>query len=285
MKYVGELFADVALRAKPKPFVKWAGGKRQIVDKLIDRVPKAFNKYIEPFLGGGALLFALLPKKAVVGDINEELINAYRVIRDNVEDLIHLLKDHERKHSREHYYKIRSLDRNKLTDTQRAARFIYLNRTCYNGLYRENSRGEFNVPIGNYKNPTVCDEENLKAISEYLNTAEITILCGDYKDTLEFARPGDFIYLDPPYVPSSETANFTKYTRYDFRIKDQEELASIFKELDNLGCFVMLTNSDTELVRKLYKGFKIEVVETNRFINSVAHRRKHHRDLIVRNYE
>ncbi len=268
---------------KPKPFVKWAGGKRQIIDELIGRVPKKFKTYFEPFVGGGALLFELQPEKAVIGDTNFELINAYLVIRDKVEELIEDLKRH--KNEKEYYYKMRSLDPETLDPVKRASRFIYLNRTCYNGLWRVNSKGEFNVPFGRHKNPKICDEENLRAVSEYLRRADIKIVCRDYKETLEEAKRGDFVYLDPPYAPVSETSRFTKYTGEGFSLKDQEELAEVFRELDRRGCYVMLSNSDTEFVRKLYRGYIIERVSANRFINCVAKKRKNHTELIIRNYK
>ncbi len=267
--------------AKPKPFVKWAGGKKQIINELIARVPESYGRYYEPFVGGGALLFSLMPDKAVINDINEELINAYTVIRDNVEALINSLKRH--KNTKEYYYFMRSM---KPSDpVERASRFIYLNKTCYNGLWRVNSKGEFNVPFGRYKNPNICDEENLRAVSEYLRTCDITILNTDYKEAIATAERGDFIYLDPPYAPSSPTASFTKYTRDGFGLEDQKELAEIFRSLDKKGCKVMLSNSNTEFVRNLYRGFNIEVVRANRYINCVADRRKNHTELIIRNYE
>ena len=267
---------------KPKPFVKWAGGKRQIIHELIKRVPEKFDTYYEPFVGGGALLFELMPEKAVIGDVNYDLINAYLVIRDKVEELIASLKKH--KNEKDYYYAIRSLDPNTLDPVERASRFIYLNRTCYNGLWRVNSKGEFNVPFGRYKNPKICDEENLRVVSEYLRSANVKIVYGDYKETLKTAKEGDFVYLDPPYAPVSKTANFTEYAKNGFSLRDQEELADVFTELDKKGCYVMLSNSDTEFVKSLYKGYLIEKVRANRSINCISHRRKNHCELIVRNY-
>jgi DNA adenine methylase len=267
---------------RPKPFVKWAGGKRQIIDQLLKRVPPSFRVYFEPFLGGGALLFELMPRRAVVGDVNYELINAYRVIRDRVEELIEDLKRH--RNDREYYYRMRSTDPNTLDPVRRASRFIYLNKTCYNGLWRVNSRGEFNVPFGRHARPKICDEENLRAVSEYLRSADIRILHCDYRETLKTAGRGDFVYLDPPYAPVSETARFTHYVSGGFSEKDQLELAEVFRDLDSRGCYVMLSNSDTPLVRDLYGDFLIEEVRTSRFINCVATRRSDHRELIIRNY-
>ncbi len=270
------------VEVKPRPFVKWAGGKRQIVNELIRRIPKNFKTYFEPFVGGGALLFELMPQKAVIGDTNEELINAYMVIRDDVENLIEDLKTHI--NDKSYYYHIRSINPEHLDPVKRASRFIYLNRTCYNGLWRVNSKGEFNVPFGKYKNPKICDEENLRAVSQYLNRADIEILCADYRKILETAKKGDFIYLDPPYAPVSKTANFTSYTENRFSTKDQEELSEIFRELDRKGCFVMLSNSDTDFIKSLYKGYVLEKVTANRHINCVASKRTNHVEVIIRNF-
>ena len=271
------------LPTKPKPFVKWAGGKRQLVDILLSNVPPSFNRYFEPFVGGGALLFELQPQKAVISDINEELINAYQVIKDNVEELINSLKKH--KNTKEYYYAIRAINPKTLTPVERASRFIYLNKTCFNGLYRENSKGQFNVPFGRYKNPKICDEENLRAVSEFLNKIEITILNCDYKMTCEMAKSGDFVYLDPPYYPISKTASFTKYNKNDFSEKDQVELSEIFKELDKKGCYVMLSNSNTEFIKKLYANYRIQEIKANRFINCKANRRgKSNIEVLITNF-
>lgn len=268
---------------KPKPFVKWAGGKRQLLRVLIANVPKTFNTYIEPMVGGGALLFELMPERGIISDINYELINAYRVIRDNVDELIENLKKHRNEES--YFYKVRAQNPEELSPVERASRFIYLNKTCYNGLYRENSKGEFNVPFGKYKNPKICDEENLRAVSEFLNSSDVQILCQDYKDTCELAKKGDFVYLDPPYHPLSKTASFTKYNRYDFTEEDQMELSKVFRELDRKGCYVMLSNSNTEFVKKLYRGYRIEEIEASRAINCKGEGRKRDKiELLIRNF-
>jgi DNA adenine methylase len=268
---------------KPYPFVKWAGGKSQLLRILKLFVPENYDTYIEPFLGGGALFFSLMPQKAIVNDINQELINAYLVIRDKVSDLIESLKKH--KNDMEYFYKIRRLDPKTLSDIERASRFIYLNKTCYNGLYRENSKGEFNVPFGKYKNPKILDEENLIAISEYLNSADITILNKDYKEVCSMAKKGDFVYLDPPYYPVSKTSSFTKYSKYDFTEKDQIELSHVFKELDRKGCYVMLSNSNTDFIKNLYKDFEIIELHANRFINCKPDRRvKSNVEVLIKNY-
>lgn len=268
---------------KPQPFVKWAGGKRQLIKVLINNLPPSFNRYIEPFVGGGALLFEVLPHKAIINDINTELINAYRVIRDNIDALIENLKKH--KNEEEYYYKIRSLDPEKLSAVERASRFIYLNKTCFNGLYRENSKGKFNVPFGRHKNPKILDEENLRAVSEYLNTAEISILNLDYKEVCKLAEKGDFVYLDPPYYPISKSSSFTKYHKLNFTERDQIELAKVFRELDRKGCYVMLSNSNTEFIRELYKEYDIWEISANRFINCKGDKReKANVEVLIKNY-
>lgn len=264
----------------PRPFVKWAGGKTQLLSRLITKVPSNFSCYYEPFLGGGALFFSILPERAVLADKNWELINAYIIIRDHVEELIESLKKH--KNEKEYFYYIRSLDPNNLSPVERASRFIYLNKTCYNGLWRVNSKGKFNVPFGRYKNPKICDEPNLRTISEVLK--DKTILCADFEEAVAKAKRGDFIYFDPPYFPLNPTASFTKYTKEDFNIDDQKRLAAVFEELDKRGCFVLLSNSDTDTIRTLYKGYNIQRVEANRFINCKGSRRKGVYELIISNY-
>jgi DNA adenine methylase len=269
--------------AKPKPFVKWAGGKRQLIKVLTNNLPPSYNRYIEPFVGGGALLFEVLPYKAIINDINTELINAYTVIKDDIDALIEDLKKH--KNEEEYYYKIRSLDPEKLSAVERASRFIYLNKTCFNGLYRENSKGKFNVPFGKYKNPKILDEENLRVVSEYLNTAEISILNLDYKEVCKLAKKGDFVYLDPPYYPISKSSSFTKYHKLDFTERDQMELTEVFRELDRKGCYVMLSNSNTKFIRELYKEYEIWEVSANRFINCKGDKReKVNVEVLIKNY-
>ncbi len=269
--------------SSPKPFVKWAGGKRQLLDVLIKNVPPKFGTYIEPFVGGGALLFELEPKRAIISDTNYELINAYRVIKDNVEELIESLKNHVSEE--DYYYKIRALDPSALTPVERASRFIYLNKTCYNGLYRENSKGEFNVPFGRYKSPKICDEDNLRSVSEFLRSADIQILHQDYRETCKLAREGDFVYLDPPYHPISKTSSFTKYTKEDFTEEDQITLSEVFKELDRKGCYIMLSNSNTEFIKDLYRGFEIVELSANRSINCKAEGRGREKvEILVKNY-
>lgn len=268
---------------KPKPFVKWAGGKRQLITILLQEAPTEFNTYIEPFVGGGALLFEILPERAIINDINAELINAYRVIKDNPDELIEDLKKH--KNTEEYFYKIRALNLEKLSPLERASRFIYLNKTCFNGLYRENSKGQFNVPFGKYKNPKIVDEENIKVVSQYLNTAYIKILNTDYKKVCQMAQKGDFIYLDPPYHPISKTASFTKYTKYDFTEQDQIQLSEIFKELDKKGCYVMLSNSNTDFIKDLYRDYEIKEIQAHRAINSNGKgRKKANIEVLIKNF-
>ena len=271
------------LAQKPKPFVKWAGGKRQLLEVLLKNVPARFNTYIEPFVGGGALLFALLPDRAIIGDANCELMNAYSVIKDNVEELITSLERH--RNDEDYYYEIRNLDPSTLSPVERASRFIYLNKTCYNGLYRENSRGVFNVPFGRYKNPKILDRDNLRAVSEFLNSSNVLILCQDYRETCKLANEGDFVYLDPPYHPISKTASFTKYSRHDFSAEDQKRLAEVFRELDRKGCYVMLSNSNTEFIKSLYRGYYIQELEASRAINCKGDgRRRKKIELLIKNY-
>lgn len=267
----------------PKPFVKWAGGKRQLIDVLIANVPKKYNTYIEPFVGGGALFFVLRPQKAVISDINAELINAYKVVKNKVNDLLASLK--RQKNEEEYFYKIRAVNPQMLTQVQRASRFIYLNKTCFNGLYRENSKGEFNAPFGRYKNPNIADASNLYAVSRYLKSEKIKIYNQDYTATTLMAKKGDFVYFDPPYHPLSSTASFTKYTKGDFTAKDQEKLSKVFKTLAKRGCHVMLSNSNTDFIKSLYKGYKIIEIEANRFINCKAEKRgKGFFEVLIKNW-
>ena len=269
--------------AAPKPFVKWAGGKRQLLNILLDNAPASYGTFYEPFLGGGALLLALMPARAVVSDTNAELINAYLVIRDHLEGLVRSLRHHRNEEA--YFYAIRAQDTAKLNEVRRASRFIYLNKTCYNGLYRENSKGQFNAPYGRYENPNVVDAENLSAISAYLRGSEVKILCQDYKTTSMLARKDDFVYFDPPYHPLNQTSSFTKYVKGDFTVPDQEELAETYCTLAQKGCYVMLSNSNTSYIKELYKDFTIIEVEANRFINCQGDKRgKGLFELLILNY-
>ncbi|WP_163531439.1 Dam family site-specific DNA-(adenine-N6)-methyltransferase [Halobacillus ihumii] len=255
-----------------RPVLKWAGGKTQMLKDLLEASPpeSKFNKYIEPFFGGGALFFNLGPTEAVIADSNKELINLYRMIVSDVEGLIDELKSMP--NEKDFFLNIRNQDVHKLTSLQRAARTVYLNRTCFNGLYRVNKKGEFNVPFGNYKNPKICNESNLRAAYEVLKKA--TIVHADYKEILKkYAEPGDFVFLDPPYLPISEYSDFKRYTKEQFYEEDHRELAEEVKRLHRLGCYVLLTNSNHPLVHELYSDFDISVHQTKRNISSKGDKR------------
>lgn len=266
---------------KPRPPVKWAGGKGQLLLQLAPLFPAGFNRYHEPFVGGGAVFFHLEPEQAVLVDSNQDLINFYLVVRDNLEELLLDLQHH--RNEAQYYYRIRALDPDRLDPVTRASRFLYLNKTGYNGLWRVNRQGRHNVPFGHYKNPRYIDEPNLRLVSAALRRAEI--LCGDFSLVLDRASEGDFIYFDPPYHPVSETACFTSYTSDAFSAEDQERLAGVFRELDRRGCLVMLSNSDTELIRSLYRGYDTRVVQARRAINCRPERRGPVAELVIRNYQ
>ncbi len=273
-----------------RPFLKWAGGKRQLIPEITGNyLPAKYDTYYEPFLGGGAILFELQPKKAVVNDSNSELINCYKVIRDSLDELMEDLKRHE--NNENYYYDIRDWDRiknyNKKTTIQRASRIIFLNKTCYNGLFRVNSQGQFNVPFGRYKKPNILDEAVLKAVSHYLNNNDIKILNGDFEDAVKDARAGDFIYFDPPYDPISNTASFTGYDVNGFNQDEQIRLKNTVDDLHKRGCKILLSNADTEFIFDLYnKDYRIEKVCATRAINSNALKRgKVQEVLVMNNYE
>lgn len=266
------------------PIVKWVGGKRQIMTDLLCNIPKSFNRYFEPFIGGGALFFELQPDNAYISDINEELINLYTVVKDNFFDLIIDLNKHEV--SKDYFLKIRNIDRtdeyNNLSNIQRASRFIYLNKTCFNGLYRVNSQGQFNVPFGNYKNPRIIDENNLINCSQLLKKTEIK--CADFSAILNKVEKGDFVYFDPPYVPLNNTSNFTSYTKEGFGLDLQYKLWEVCNELDRKGVYFMLSNSDTKFVNDLYSNYKITKVFATRAVNANADGRGKITEVLVRNY-
>jgi DNA adenine methylase len=265
-----------------KPFVKWSGGKRQLLTTLKEHLPKNYNRYIEPFVGGGALFFSLAPTDAIITDVNTELINTYGIIYNDVEELITELSSYA--YNKDEFYRRRLQLPEELSQVERAARFIYLNRTCFNGLYRENSKGQFNVPFGKYNNPKICDDILLRSISSYLNNNTVRILNQDYTFTLLMASKGDFVYLDPPYHIATKTS-FTKYSRSDFREQDQIELSKWFHSLDKRGCKLLLSNSNTELIKNLYKDYTIVPVSATRNINSVGHNRKKGLiEVLVKNY-
>ena len=271
----GNTMAEQALEKKyniqAKPILKWAGGKTQMLKDLLPKVPASYGRYIEPFIGGGAMFFALNPNDAIIADSNPELINMYTQVADNVDKVIEYLKQYE--NTQEMFYEVRALEWQELPKAEAAARTIYLNKTCFNGLYRVNKKGKFNVPFGRYKSPNICDEEALYAASEALQKANI--VCGDYLSVLkEYARPGDFIFLDPPYLPISEYADFKRYTKEQFYEEDHVELAKEVFRLQELGCIVILTNSNHPLVHELYEPFNIEVIQTKRYISCSGSNRK-----------
>ncbi|MBO5226673.1 MAG: DNA adenine methylase [Ruminococcus sp.] len=270
------------------PVLKWVGGKRQLLNELTPLMPKKMTAYCEPFIGGGALLFDLQPKTAYVNDINSELILVYSVIKDNVEELISVLSEY--KNESEFFYTIRDLDRDRekyssLTAIEKAARFIYLNKTCYNGLYRVNNSGEFNSPFGSYKNPNIVNAPVLRAVSSYFNTAEIHFTATDYAEVLKKLPKGAFVYLDPPYDPVSATSNFTGYSKGGFTRDDQIRLRESCDELTERGINFMLSNSYTEFIHEQYAAYNITVVQAKRSINSVGSRRGDVSEVVVRNYE
>jgi DNA adenine methylase len=277
-----------------EPFLKWAGGKRQLLTEIEERFPTKFNNYLEPFLGGGATFFHLYNKnllkdKITLIDNNPELINAYITIKNNVTDLLGLLaefKNYYLENQNSFYYSLRNWDRQKdyekRSNIEKAARTIFLNKTCFNGLYRVNSKGFFNVPAGRYKNPNIFIKENFIAISEALKNTNI--LCDDFSICEKIARAGDFIYFDPPYFPISDTSCFTGYTKEDFGEKEQYKLRDTFIKLSETGCFVILSNSSSDLIKNLYKGFNIFEVSAKRFINCVSEGRGPIKELLVTNY-
>lgn len=272
------------LQQETYPIVKWVGGKRQLMFELIKNMPKEYNRYFEPFIGGGALFFELQPDNAYISDMNEELINLYKVVRDNVDELIADLQKHDI--SKEYFMEIRNIDRTKeyqnWSSIKKASRFIYLNRTCFNGMYRVNSKGEFNVPFGHYKNPRILDEHNLINCSNLLQKTEIKH--ADFSEILKKVKKGDFVYFDPPYVPLSETSSFTSYTKDGFDMDMQFKLRDVCDELDSMDVKFLLSNSDTKLVNELYENYNIKKVFASRQINANADGRGKITEVLVRNY-
>ncbi len=274
---------------KGKPFVKWAGGKRQIIDKLKEFIPEEFGTYYEPFVGGGALLFELSPSDAVINDSNKELMNVFSCIKDEDKftKMCTELNRYETNHSEEFYYEIRNVDRdkkkfNRLVDYKRAARTIYLNKACFNGLYRVNSKGEFNVPFGKKTKVNTYEGQNLGIIHAYLNISNVKLLSVDFEEAVKDAKKGDFIYFDPPY--DSDTDTFNSYTEEGFNKDQQRRLAAVYKELSDRGCYVMLSNHNTILVNELYSEFNIHVIEAKRNINSNGKKRGKVEEVIITNY-
>ena len=271
-----------------QPFTKWTGGKRQLLPVIKSLMPDDYNNYFEPFIGGGAVFFDLIPKKATINDFNSELINCYHQIKDNPEKLIELLTEHQKKNSKEYYLELRSADRdgriNDMTDTERAARIMYMLRVDFNGLYRVNSKNQFNVPYGRYKNPKIVDSELILSISSYLNNNDIRILNGDFEEAIKNVQAGDFVYFDPPYIPLSETSAFTSYTHEGFSYEEQVRLRNVFKRLNEKGAYVMLSNSSSPLVEELYEGFNIHKVNAIRTNGAKASSRGKISEIIVTNY-
>lgn len=272
-----------------QPFTKWTGGKRQLLPVIRKLMPKTYNRYFEPFVGGGALFFDLAPKDAVINDFNAELINCYQQIKDNPQELIEILKVHQEYNSKEYYLDLRSADRDEridmMSEVQRAARILYMLRVDFNGLYRVNSKNQFNVPYGRYKNPKIVDEELISAISTYLNNNQLEIKMGDFEKAIVDVRTGDFVYFDPPYIPLSETSAFTSYTHEGFSFADQVRLRDAFKRLSDTGAYVMLSNSSSALVEELYKDFNIHYVEATRTNGAKSSSRGKISEIIVTNYE
>jgi DNA adenine methylase len=271
------------------PFLKWVGGKRQIMPSIIEFLPKKISSYTyyEPFVGGGAVLFYLQPKVAVVNDFNEELINVYKVIKESPKELIEDLKKH--KNQSEYFYNIRLLDRStkfqKLSSLKKASRIIYLNKTCFNGLYRVNNAGEFNSPFGRYKNPNIVNEPTIKAVSKYLNSNDIKIFAGDYENALIGIKKNSFVYFDPPYDPVSESANFTGYIQGGWESSDQIRLKEVCDKLNTKGIRFLLSNSATTFIKDLYKDYRINIIKANRSINSDGEKRGEVEEVLIRNYE
>lgn len=274
---------------QPRPFLKWAGGKSKLIQQYAPYFPKTFKTYYEPFLGGGAVFFYLNPALAVLTDINPELVNVYRCVQEQVEELIVLLEAHRLRHCKEYYYEVRQ--QSKSTELERAARLIYLNKTCFNGLYRENSQGNFNVPIGTYKNPQIFDSTLLRSVSATLRSTQFAVR--PFEEVLSQARNDDFVYFDPPYHPLSPTSSFTAYSRYSFKEDDQVCLRDVFAELAGRGVKVMLSNSDCPFIRDLYSDSqvfdvknqpRIHSILATRVINSNASKRGKIAEVLITSY-
>lgn len=271
----------VSIHKKVKPPIKWAGGKTQLLPQFRPLFPRNFSGYAEPFLGGGAVFFELRPKNSILIDSNFDLINFYLVVKNNCDRLIEYLRNH--KNTPEYYYEIRKIDPNSLDDVSRASRFLYLNKTGYNGLWRVNTKGEFNVPFGSYRRPKIVDKQNLFLVSKALQ--DVTLLCADFEVVEDYIKPGDFVYFDPPYHPLTKTARFTRYTEQSFGENEQIRLSKLFSRLDKIGCLLMLSNSDTPLTRRLYRKYNIATVQARRPINCRPDMRGYVNEIVVRNYD
>ncbi len=275
----------------PKPFVKWAGGKRQLIPEIEKHLPEKFGSYFEPFLGGGALLFHLLSEnqnlRGYVSDLNSDLVLAYVTIRDKIDDLLKSLEKHSENYfsnSKTYYYSVR--ESNPKSQVEKVSRLLFLNRTCFNGLFRVNSKGKFNVPLGRYSNPNIVQEDNLRTVNQFLNKNKISIKCQDFATTVDSVKKGDFVYFDPPYQPVSKTANFTSYTNANFGFNDLERLAKVSNQLAKKGAKILLSNSYSKKVLDLFskRVWNIEKIEANRAINSKSKNRTGHFELLIKNY-
>ncbi len=277
---------------KYQPFIKWVGGKRGLLTQILEKFPEKFENYHEPFLGGGAVFFELYSKgllkdkKIYLSDINSELINTYNVVKNNPNELINNLEFFKEQHSKEFYYQTREVDRKKefktLTNIQRATRFIYLNKTCFNGLYRVNKKGYFNTPIGSYKNPNIADRDTILSASKALQNAIISNK--PFSEVVDNTNKNDLVYFDPPYYPLNATSSFTAYSENEFLDDKQRELFAIFKKLDKTNCFVLHSNSDTDFIKNLYQEHSISFVQANRFINSKSNGRGKINEVLIRSF-
>ena len=269
---------------RPRPFIKWAGGKQRLIRELVSRMPANYHRYFEPFLGGGALFFFLRPEHAYLSDINDSLVNTYNAVKNNTDKLITDLKKHV--YEKEYFYEVRNADRTSefkyWSDIEKASRFIFLNKTCFNGLHRVNSKGQFNTPFGRYKNPTIVDEPNLKLCSKALETANLKVQ--SFLDIEEQAMEGDFVYFDPPYAPINSTSNFTSFAKEGFDDDMQLALRDLCARLDKRGVMWMQSNSAVPLIENLYKDYKIERISALRAINSKANSRGKIDEVVITNY-
>ncbi len=273
---------------KMSPVLKWAGGKTQLLEHIANRMPSEYNNYYEPFIGGGAVLLGMSPTQAFINDVNEQLVNLYMQLKIAAENVIAKVNEMDAAPcSKELYYAIREQYNAKIAcrdfDAECAALMIWINKHCFNGLYRVNSKGLFNVPYNNKVNGKSIDEMNIRAISEYLQKADITITCLDFEKACDGVSAGDFVYFDSPYVPESVTASFTDYTMDGFSLADHERLAALFKRLDQIGAKVMLSNNDVPLVRTLYDGYNIQSLDVKRMINRNANKRTG-KEVLITNY-
>ena len=282
--------SDVHNNKLVSPVLKWAGGKRKLLPEIRKRAPIRYTKYYEPFVGGGAVLFDLQPRNAVVNDINKEIINLYNVIKHNVDELIKDLSKHV--NEEEYFYETRALDRDSkkykaMTNIEKASRMHFLNKTCFNGLFRVNLEGQFNSPFGKYKKPNIVNDVTLRAVSKYFNSANLEFKCGDFEESLKGIRKGSFVYFDPPYDPVSDSSNFTSYTKGGFDRNEQIRLKGLCDKLYSRGVKFLLSNSATEFILDLYKDdkYKIDIIKAKRLINSNGNKRDEVNEVLVRNYE